>query len=130
MKLYKLFDLTVQLIIALTGISFLIIKEFPFQIVIYFYCIAGGWQLISFFYHLFLIKNWVLRRDRSKYGEIIFWILIIGLICLLLLLIKLPLLLFYLFGLMIVSPFLAIWYFLIGLNELKLMNKISLLHLK
>lgn len=122
----KLTDLAAQLLIPLGGlvcISFPDDREFRF---IYLYFLTGGWQILSFIIHLFLNKSWINRKERNQYGQTVLWVLVIGFLSY----IFLPLLMYFLFGLLLVSPVLAIWYFVIGIGEWKRIKQRELIHLK
>jgi hypothetical protein len=86
----------------------------------------GGWQLLSFSTHLFLNKSWINWKERNQYGQTVLWILVFGILSYILL----PLLLYFLMGLLIVSPVLAIWYFVISIGEWKRIKQRELIHLK
>jgi hypothetical protein len=64
------------------------------------------------------------------YGKTILWLIGLGIFSWILVYMEAPIILFYLFGLLIVSPCLAIWYFTICFREVQLMNKKALVHLK
>jgi hypothetical protein len=126
MKMMKLTDLAAQLLIplgSLVCISFPDDSEFRF---IYLYFLTGGWQILSLITHLFLNKSWINRKERNQYGLTVLWVLVIGFLSY----IFLPLFMYFLFGLLLVSPVLAIWYFVIGIGEWKRIKQRELIHLK
>jgi hypothetical protein len=129
MKKFKLFDLVMQVLMLLLGFVATSIDSEIFPL-LYIYFTVGGWQLISFVIHLFLHESWKATRDRTQYGKTLGWIIGIGIICLLLLLADIPVIIFYLFGLMIASPALAIWYFSICQTEWQILKRKELIHLK
>jgi hypothetical protein len=129
MKLLKLADLLIQLIISTGCIVWGIIKN-DLQILLYLYFILGGWQLLSFLAHYVTGANWANRVERKRYARTILWIAIVGAICYLLLLAEFPLIVFYLIAMLIVSPVLACWYFVIGLTECRTIRHRELIHLK
>lgn len=129
MKLLKLTDLILQLVITIICVVAGIIKD-DMQILLYLYFILGGWQLASFLTHYFTGASWANRVGRKQYGHTILWVAIVGVICYLLLLADLPLIVFYLFAMLIVSPVMACWYFIIGLTEWRTIRHRELIHLK
>lgn len=129
MKLLKLTDLVLQLLITTSCVVLGIIKN-DMQILLYLYFILGGWQLASFLTHYFTGASWANRVERKQYGHTILWVGIVGIICYLLLLADLPLIVFYLMAMLIVSPVMACWYFVIGLTEWKTICHRELIHLK
>ena len=126
MKLLKQADLVIQAILFTTGIiTFLLFSDsFSF---IYFYFFLGGWQLLSLGVHP---KNLFFRKERLQYAKTILGLIIIGSLSLVLSLLGFPIILIYLFALLLVSPGFAIWYFMICFREIQLMNKKELIHLK
>ena len=128
MKLFKITDLILQIALLVYGIVYCYIKSPGNFIIIYF--LIGGVQLLSFAAHHFLEYSWIHTQHRKRYGQFLFWIIVAGLASLVIMKLNSPLLLFYLFGLLILSPFLAVWYFIIGLKELSSIYKRELVHLK
>jgi len=128
MKLFKITDLLLQIALLVYSIIYCWLKTSGSFYTIYF--LIGGGQFLSFATHHFLEYSWIHTQHRKWYGQFLLWIIIAGLISLVLLKLNIPLLIFYLFGLLIVSPFLAVWYFIIGLKELSSINKRELVHLK
>ena len=129
MKLLKLTDLVLQLLITISCVVLGIIKD-DLQILLYLYFILGGWQLVSFLTHYVTGASWANRVERIQYGHTILWVAIVGAICYLLLLAELPLIVFYLLAMLIVSPVMACWYFVIGLTEWRTIRHRELIHLK
>lgn len=129
MKLLKLTDLVLQFLITISCVVSGIIKD-DMQILLYLYFILGGWQLASFLTHYFTGASWANRVGRKQYGHTILWVAIVGVICYLLLLADLPLIVFYLMAMLIVSPVMACWYFIIGLTEWRTIRHRELIHLK
>jgi membrane protein required for beta-lactamase induction len=116
MKLFKRIDLGGQVLTVVAGLLYISFqKEEANFINLYF--ITGGWQLSSYFIHLFLESSWLSRKDRRTYGKIVLWLLITGLLLYLLISIVYGLVFLYLFILLIITPVLATWYFIIGVNE-------------
>ena len=129
MKLLKQADLVIQAILFTTGIiTFLLFSDsFSF---IYFYFFLGGWQLLSLGVHALHPKNLFFRKERLQYAKTILGLIIIGSLSLVLSLLGFPIILIYLFALLLVSPGFVIWYFMICFREIQLMNKKELIHLK
>lgn len=129
MKLLKVADLSLQVLITAIGLTWLIITDGGYHF-IYIYFVLGGWQVLSFLIHLFSEANWKSNVQRKGYGLTLCWILVIGLVGYLLLLLEVPLILFYLIGLILVSPIMATWYFIISVRELQTIRNRELVHLK
>lgn len=129
MKLLKLTDLVLQLLIAICGIVLGIIKD-DIQILMYLYFILGGWQLASYLTHYLTGVSWANRVERSQYGHTVLWVAVVGVLCYLLLLADLPFIAFYLLAMVIISPVMACWYFVIGLTEWRTIRHRELIHLK
>lgn len=126
MKIFKQADLLVQtLAITACFIWVLAPGNEETRLFISFF-IIGGLQLLSFFTHLFLKKNWLSSKQRDHYGKTLFWVLVTGIVSYTLT----PLLLLYLFGLLIASPVLAAWYLMICISEWKRIKYRELVHLK
>jgi len=129
MKLFKLTDLLIQILITIVCITLGIIKD-QMEILIYFYFILGGWQLLSFTTHFVFSASWANWPERKNYGLTILWAAVLGAINYLLMLADVPLMLFFLLAMLVVSPILACWYFIIGLREWKTIRHRELIHLK
>ena len=129
MKTLKKTDLWLQALITFILLSIAIIEN-DFGYIFYLYFILGGLQVLSFLAHLFISAFWVNRNARTSYGQTLLWLVIIGLILYILLFAEIPLLIFFLLGMLVVSPAMAIWYFTIELQELKTIRHHELVHLK
>lgn len=129
MKLFKLTDLAVQVLILAGGLLYLLLAKHPVSF-LFLYYVMGAWQVCSFLIHLLIHDSWVARKDRMQYGKTLGWILVFGLLSLLLLYFELPVVIFFLFALLIISPLLAAWYFIIGMGELQTIKRKELIHLK
>jgi hypothetical protein len=128
MKLVKIMDLGIQAALLLYGAIYSLILYPGRSIAIYFFVGAG--QVLSYLVHSFLVYSWVRVKQRKQFGQTLLGLLIIGVLCLLLVWLDFPLIPFYLTTLLIVSPFLVIWYFIIGTRELSGIYKRELIHLK
>lgn len=129
MKLLKQTDLIIQAMLFITGILASIIPANPLPFV-YFYFFMGGWQLLSLAVHALHPKNLFFRKERSRYAKNVLGLFIIGILSAVLSVGGAPILLVYLFALLLISPVLATWYFTICFREIQLMNKKELIHLK
>lgn len=129
MKLFKHTDLAVQVAIVLAGLLYLAFQSSDFNF-IFLYFVTGGWQIFSLLIHLTFNESWVSKRQRNTYGKTILWTAIIGIISWLLIAVGVSAVIFYLGALLVISPFFAIWYFVIGLSELNSIRKKELIHLK
>ena len=128
MKTFKLADLYSQVLVLAASISFVLINAHSSFIYIYFS--IGGWQVLSFLFHLLIEESWVNKKDRTYYAKTIGWILAIGVLAFLLGAAGYSFLLIYLFLLLIIAPVLAIWYFIIGISEWEHIKRKELIHLK
>lgn len=129
MKLLKLTDLIIQILITVVCITLGLIKD-EMQILPYFYLILGGWQLLSFTTHSLFSTSWANWLERKNYGLTVLWAAVLGVINYLLMLADVPLVFFYLLAMLVVSPILACWYFIIGLSEWRTIRHRELIHLK
>ena len=127
MKTIKISDISFQVLLLIAGLINTFWGDENFFMT---YFLVGGWQFLSFFYHALLSYNWIYEEQRKYYGKMLLWIVICGLVSYALVWLNMPVILFYLFILLIVTPFMAIWYFIIGLKELNRMKKNELIHLK
>ena len=120
MKTFKLIDFWGQvLLIAGSLLSIL----WDSEIVFYGYFFVGGWQLLSCVAHGSLKDKYFAVNDRKYYLLTLLWVFITGIV-------TIPVWILYGFGLLFVSPFLAIWYASICYAENKLLEHKSLVHLK
>lgn len=126
---YKLFDLSVQLLSFIAGLSMLFfdIRE-PYLFYTYFF--VGAWQLLSLLIHWIDNKGLQFFSERQFYAKTVLWFIIAGTICALLLLIKVPAIFLYLFASLLFTPLLAIWYMSICYREIIHLRKRDLIHLK
>jgi hypothetical protein len=129
MRLLKLSDLVIQGILLSGGLIYAFQYGDEGRFLGAYYSL-GSWQLLSFVIHATSQKNLFFRKERMAYGKTILWLLVIGAFGLLLLFLETPIILFYLFALLVVSPCLGIWYFTICFREVQLMNKKALGHFK
>jgi phosphatidylglycerophosphate synthase len=130
MKTIKMADLVIQSLLFICTVSFAVITKGDNESFFYPYFAVGGWQLLSLIANLLISSGSLKHYERINYGKVILLLLLIGIAFLLLALLKSPYILYYLVGLLIVSPFLALWYFSIGYRELKLIYKKEFIHLK
>lgn len=129
MKLLKITDSVVQVLITLYFIISSLLMHDSGQMM-YWYFILGGWQVLSYLLHQFSGWPMLNKKERNNYGSCLGWILFLGLILYLLLLIELPILIFYLFAMLFVGPVMAIWYFTIGYREYVQIRHREFIHLK
>lgn len=129
MKRLKLLDMGGQVAVLLTVLVYIALPANNGDF-IYLYTAIGSWQLGSFFIHLLSDAGWLNRKDRSLYGKIVLWAVITGLLFYMLVEVAPVFIFFYLFGLLILSPVLAIWYFIIGITEWQTIKRKELIHLK
>ncbi len=121
MKTYKLIDfITGTVLVIFFTVAGILYNDDRF---IYGYFITGGWQLISMFIHLALRDHYIRTSGRKIYEKILFWLLITGIL-------TIPLFILYLYLLLFISPFLAVYYQLMSYDEYKLMARRAFIHLK
>lgn len=128
-KKIKIADLGIQVLLFLAGlVVFLFTNEE--QLYFYFYYLLGSWQILSLIIHYIDNRGLQFFQKRRLFGQTIVWVIITGEVSLLLLYFKTPVIIFYLLGLLLFSPFLAIWYMSICYRELLQLRKRELIHLK
>ncbi len=128
-KKIKIADLGIQVVLFLAGLAvFLLTNEE--QLYFYFYYLLGSWQILSLLIHHIDNRGLQFFQKRRIYSQAIAGVFITGAISLLLLIFKTPVIIFYLFGLLLLSPFLAIWYMSICYREILQLRKRELIHLK
>jgi hypothetical protein len=132
MKTFKIVDLWWQVLALVAAI---LVYVGPNKIasdgLFVMYFMVGGAQLFSFLIHLFFAeKAWYHKKDRIAYGKVIIWTFLLGLLLWFLLEIIPALTLIFFGASLFVTPFFAIWYFSIGLTELRTMRNKELVHLK
>lgn len=126
---YKLFDLSVQLLLFIAGLFMLFFdtrKLYSF----YTYFFVGTWQLVSLLIHWIDNTGLQFFSERRFYTKTVLWFIIAGAICALLLLLKIPAIFLYLFASLLITPLLAIWYMSICYREIIHLKKRGLIHLK
>lgn len=122
MKIFKSLDLGLQLILFITGVLFCVLTPRNFT---YAYCIVGSWQMLSCIVHGF-IPTYYPYSGRKIY----LWALLV-LISLGFVIFSIDsfqsfstgAIIYFLFGLLIVSPMMAIWYTYICYKEVKLFQQ-------
>lgn len=128
-KKLKQFDLAIQVLILLVClVRAILVHELAEMFWAYFF--LGGWQLLSFGIHHFMHYGWKNQLARKEFGKLLRLILVVFVILLIFYYLSLPLLLFFLLGMLFAGPAMAIWYFLIGVGELRNMYYRDLIHLK
>lgn len=120
MKTFKLIDFWGQVILIAGSVLSLAIDA---EIAFWGYFFAGGWQVLSCIAHGLLQERYFAAKDRKYYLKTLIWVFIIGITLI-------PVWVIYGFGLLFVSPVLAIWYAMICHNENELLEHKSLVHLK
>lgn len=128
MKPYKLIDFIIGILLIIISTFFAFVLKDAF--IFYSYFVVGGWQLLSMFIHMANNGKYIRSSNRKIYEKMILWILIIGVLSLLLTLLEMPILIFYLYGMLIVSPVLAIYYQVVCYIEYRLLIKRAFIHLK
>lgn len=128
MKRFKQADILIQAGLLFSSLIMLFALQLFEPAFLLFYYMLGGWQLLSFCIHLFFRqRSWYDSSQRMGYGYVLVILAGLGLAgyfygSLLPALLAL--------GLLFFSPFLAIWYFMACLHELKRLNAREYVHLK
>lgn len=120
MRHLKLIDFWIQ-VILIAGCLFYALISPNFILTAYF--LVGGWQFTSYLIHEFSKDNYYASSKRKYYGRVLLAVFILGVLAI-------PVWPFYGMGLLIVYPFLAIWYATICYTELRLLEYKTLIHLK
>ena len=131
MKFFKQTDLLTQATLILTGLVLLCVEQERQHVFVLFYLILGGWQLFSFLIQLlFSGESWYHKKYRNRYGKTVAWTLagIPG--AALLSITQWPVLFFYLFAMLFVTPVYALGYLVICYRELQTIQRKELIHLK
>jgi hypothetical protein len=132
MKTYKWFDFYMQLLMIPAGFVFGFLANRP-EMFFYPYFTVGAWQVISCIIHA-SIKGYYPVRGRNSYEKTIIAMLGIGFILIVPLWIGADglagFVIAYLAVMLIVSPFLAIWYAVICYREIMLLENKELSELK
>lgn len=130
MKTLKQTDLWVQAVLISGGFVYVLLATGGQGPVFHVFFAIGAWQLPGYGLHYCSVNNLFFRHERRQYGLTILCLLATGIICFGLSRPGLPLFLFFRFGMLMIVPLLAGWYFSICLRELRLMNQKELIHLK
>lgn len=128
-KNLKIADLGIQVIITITCIIRAMVLA-RLEEMLWFYLVLGSWQVVSFIGHYLAGPGWLHRKARKEYGTLLLWILVLFVVMYLLARMELPLIFFFLFGMLVAGPVMAAWYFIIGLREWTMIRHRSLIHLK
>ena len=120
MRLFKCIDLWMQ-VSLITACIITSLMEPAFFLFSYF--IVGGWQIFSCIVHYFSSGRFIPVAQRRRYIRLIGWLCIAGILLT-------PVILYFLFALLFISPFLAIVYVFICYQEMRLLNHRMLIHLK
>jgi len=93
---------------------------------IYGYFVVGAWQVVSAIINYGLCRNMPFVKERDVYYKILLWTLGIGVISF----IVTPVLIYYLFAILFLTPFVAIYYCWLSYRELNMWEGKKLIHLK
>ena len=120
MNPYKLIDFWIQVILISGSLIYCFLDP---SFLLYAYFLVGGWQLLSCLFHAIYKGHYYEAGDRKYYLKALLWVFILGIV-------TIPVWLLYGFGLLFISPLLALWYTFICYHENKLLEHKSLIHLK
>lgn len=131
MKYAKLTDLIGQGLLLLTTLLLLLFDSEKENALILFYYVLGGWQFLSFLIHLFVNPDsWFHQKNRMLYGKTILWT-IVGLVgSFMLSFTGIPLLIYYLYAVVFITPLYALAYMMISYRECQSIARKELIHLK
>jgi hypothetical protein len=129
MRTVKIADLVIQFILFAGGLIYGL-QHITGGDFVKAYFPLGGWQVLGCLVHGFSDKNLFFRKERKYYAITLICILLTGFLALIISLSGAYLFFAWALGLLIISPFLAIWYFSICFREVQLMNRRAMVHLK
>lgn len=131
MKYAKLTDLSGQGLLLLTTLLLLLLDSEKEHALVLFYFVFGGWQFLSFLIHLFIDPDSGFhQKNRMIYGKILLWTILGLVVSFILSYSGFPLLFYYLFALLFVTPFYALAYLIISYREYQSIVRKELIHLK
>ncbi len=122
---FKKVDAYAQVLLIVAGIIFSIVMQNDISILnvslqgdVFFlsYFVVGGWQVLSALIHLFGFNTKPKLEGRKWYLFTLLFLVITGLLSI----VTSDLVIVYLFGLLFISPLLAVWYCVICFLELRL----------
>jgi hypothetical protein len=123
MKRIKEIDIAMQVVLIAGSLIYgMVVMDHR---VIYCYLVVGGWQLLSALFHAVSPYPYLPSPARRYYLRTLAWTLGIGIISL-----PLSLAIFFLFALLFVSPFYAIWYTFICAEEAAQLKKRALIQFR
>lgn len=131
MKIFKLTDVLIQATLILLSIMLLLTCTLKDPAFVAFYFVLGGWQLISHSVNSCLSKStWFQSKERSAYEKTLYLMFQLLIASILINFIFHGIILFYLAGLLFISPVLAFWYLHFSIKELKRIYFREIIHLK
>lgn len=131
MKYAKFTDLTGQGLLLLTTLLLLLFDNEKEHALVLFYFVLGGWQFLSFLIHLFVDPDSGFhQKNRILYGKTLLWTMMGLVVSFILSYSGFPLLFYYLFALLFVTPFYALAYLFISYREFQSISRKELIHLK
>lgn len=131
MKYAKLTDLIGQGLLLLTTLLLLLFDSEKQNAFFVFYFVLGGWQFLSFLIHLFVDPDsGYHEKKRMLYGKALLWAMVGLVVSFILSYSGFPLLFYYLFALLFVTPFYALAYLIISYREIQSITRKELIHLK
>lgn len=130
MKTWKHADFIIQCILIFTSLGFAIARGFEGSEMFWAYLLVGGWQLVSCLINAVWTKGQWKVSDRKTY-LITVLILILSAVPVYFDMINAGDFIFkYLFGLLFITPLLALWYISICYREWQLIRTKDFMHLK
>lgn len=131
MKYTKLTDLVGQGLLLLTTLLLLLLDKEKEHALVLFYFGLGGWQFLSFLIHLFVDPDsGYHEKKRMLYGKALLWTIVGLVVSFILSYSGFPLLFYYLFALLFITPIYALAYLIISFREIQSITRKELIHLK
>jgi hypothetical protein len=110
MDFFKRFDFLVQMMLFVVWLGVALAAQ---GLLLYLYCITGGWQIVSILVHAFADKYFYKDSSRTRHA----WTALVTGVCALPPLGAVTLVIF--FGLLIITPVFATWYSIICYSEIE-----------
>lgn len=129
-RTWKRIDFFIQAILILAGFAFAFIRGFDGDEVLFAYLIVGAWQLLSCLVNAVWTRGQWKVSDRKAYLIFVFIVLGTGVIFYITADLIGDAIFTYLIGLLILTPFMALWYLSICYREWQLIRTKDLMHLK
>lgn len=121
--LFKKIDVAGQLLLAATALVILAADDYGGAAFVFGYFALGGWQLLSTLVHGLNSGAFFRSPMRRSYEKALLWIFIIGIV-------TAPVFLFYLMAMLVAGPIMAIYYMIVCTDEITLLRKREMVHIR